>query len=587
MADTPDVPQSTPAPAPAAAPTSAPDLGALNQPGPSAAPDAASIQSQMAPFQAKEQAATQKAADLANQGNAPAAPVPHQRLLSMVQGLADGLSSFGTAIATHGREGGAAEVQQLEAGRAQQEQQKQAATTAQRNAQIQQQLMVADTNHKLAQNVFLMGTLPMDIAKSHVELESAQTGLAAQKFDLFANTGLSPQQIDKVTSGGTTDTKTSGILQNNAQQQYRLAAQLLPADNPALVTLKTALDDPKTATGDLVIAAKKLQNELAGQEKITAAKSAKNLAESNSPVAKLSTPEALSQPGAQAAIQAKIDDPTTDPADVSRLRELLPKAAVAQLNAENIKQREFRNQQAIQQGDPDAVGKMLADRTMTLEEAKARSATPDFIQKASASAVKYDPTFKAPEAAAQARVAAQPANAQFFGNTDSLLVNGGTLDQLAQAYSKLGNTSLPFANKLDNWVKAAGGSGPLAAMATAALSVADDYSKVISGGTGSDSSRQQALDIIGRDMSPDGMAASIAQMRSGVTSQRNGRISTNPYMKDMYPDPSTRQETPGKAGTQPAAPANASSEVWQNGKLIGHVVPDAKGVKVFKALGQQ
>jgi hypothetical protein len=65
----------------------------------------------------------------------------------------------------------------------------------------------------------------------------------------------------------------------------------------------------------------------------------------------------------------------------------------------------------------------------------------------------------------------------------------------------------------------------------------------------------QALDIMSRNLSPEGQAAAIAQIRKTVTSQRNGRISTNPYLADMYPDPSTRQETPGRAGTQPAAPS--------------------------------
>jgi hypothetical protein len=250
----------------------------------------------------------------------------------------------------------------------------------------------------------------------------------------------------------------------------------------------------------------------------------------------------------------------------------LPQAAVAQANAENIKAREARTQQIVNQGDPTEAGRLLADRSLTLSELKSRQVTPKFIADSIAAAQKLDPTYKAAEAEAQGKIAASPANSQFFGNTDSLLVKGGTLDQLAAAYKALGNTQIPVINKLDNLRKAAVGSGPLAAAYAAQLGVADDYSKVISGGSGSDTSRQQALDIMALNLSPEGQASAIAQIRKTIESQRNGRVGTNPYMRDMYPDPSTRQETPGQSGTQAAVPAGASNEVWVGGKLTGHVV---------------
>jgi hypothetical protein len=129
---------------------------------------------------------------------------------------------------------------------------------------------------------------------------------------------------------------------------------------------------------------------------------------------------------------------------------LLPKAAVAQFNAEAIKQREARNTQILSQGDPDQAGRLLANRSLTLDELKSRQVTPQFITAAIQSAQKYDPTFKAAESAAQAKIAASPANSQFFGNTDSLLVRGGTLDQLQKVGDSLGNTKLPALNSLEN-----------------------------------------------------------------------------------------------------------------------------------------
>jgi hypothetical protein len=334
--------------------------------------------------------------------------------------------------------------------------------------------------------------------------------------------------------------------------------------------LQTIVADPKATPKDLWLATNQLQTQRGLQKEATAEKTARETAAAGSPVGKLGTPEALVAPGAQAAIQAKIDDPATDVNDIPRLRALLPQAAVAQFNAENIKAREARNQQIVNQGSPDDAGQLLANRSLTLSELKSRQVTPKFIADAVLAAQKYDPTFKAAESEGQGRIAGSAANQQFFGNTDSLLVKGGTLDQLATAGSNLGNTKIPALNTLDNWRKAALGQGPQAAYAAAALGVADDYSKVMTGGQGSDTSRLQALNIINKNLSPEGRAAAINQIKLAVTSQRNGRIGTNPYLKDMYPDPSTRTEAAGVAGTQPvpgAAPAAATPKV-PTGKAV-------------------
>ena len=88
---------------------------------------------------------------------------------------------------------------------------------------------------------------------------------------------------------------------------------------------------------------------------------------------------------------------------------------------------------------------------MTLDELKSRQVTPKFIADAVNAAKKYDPTFKAPEAAAQAKIAGAPSNQQFFGNTDSLLIHGGTLDQLLEAGNHISQDDWQILNKTKNW----------------------------------------------------------------------------------------------------------------------------------------
>ncbi|MGA7856166.1 MAG: hypothetical protein WCA15_22805 [Candidatus Acidiferrales bacterium] len=519
---------------------------------------------------ADEAAAYKKAQDIANAPTAVPVSGPHARLVSMVQGLALGLDAFGKSIATHGKEGGAEEVTQVQAQQQQQKIQAQQAAQAQKNQQIQNALTIGSTNHALGQSYLLLSTLPTDLALNDLRLPEAQAKLAADKTSLAqtqaefqSQYGISPDQFTAMMSGtSAADPNAVKNLTGYAQQKLDAASKILKSDDPSLVKAQAVLADPKSAPQDVFGAISAVNREIGLQGQVSKAQEAKDQAFANSPVGKLSTPAALAEPGATAAIQAAIDNPNTDAKDIPTLRSLLPKAAAASFAAETLKAREQRNQQIISQGDPDAAGKLLASRTLTLDELKSRSVTPQFIASAVQAAQKYDPTFKAPEAAAQARIAASPSNAQFFGNTDSLLVKGGTLDQLDAAAKALGNTKIPKLNTVENWKKAETGQGSVSAFATAALGVADDASKVLSGGVGSDTARQEVLDLISRNASPTQISAAITQIRKQIQSQRNGRVSTNPYLKDMFPDPATRQETPGVSGTQPLAapPANATGK---------------------------
>jgi hypothetical protein len=534
----------------------------------------------------------------------PAAPPPHAKLLAMIQGLSVGLGAAAQSIATHGKEGGAAEVQRFQGEQQRQKEQADSAATAQKNAKYQQLMWQGEINHTNLSNIVLGATVKNQVDESHfkaqesglgvIGLQQEQQAKAREAFNASGdlNTFLETTKKIKDVGSGASEKPTAGATPaaaapaavpgqtsdalssippvsisgwknsiDSAMSGYPNDPDIQKAD--AAFKAAQASTDPHAASMAMAQAARIASSRMTSLTAGAKARAEQQTADAGSPVSKLSTPEALAAPGAQAAIQAKIDDPTTAPADIPRLRPLLAQASAAQFNAENIKAREARTQQIVNQGTADDAGKLLANRSLTLSELKSRQVTPKFITDAVAAAQKYDPTYKAAEAEGQGKIAGSPANQQFFGNTDSLLVKGGTLDQLAQTHAALGNTSLPFANKLENWKQAQLGQGPQAAFAAAALGVADDASKVMSGGTGSDASRQQALDIIGRDLSNEGMAASIAQVRKQIESQRNGRVGTNPYLKDMYPDPSTRQEVAGQSGTQSAIASKFTADSSQ------------------------
>lgn len=195
--------------------------------------------------------------------------------------------------------------------------------------------------------------------------------------------------------------------------------------------------------------------------------------------------------------------------------------------------------QALSQGDPTTAAQLLVNGDATLSELKARGATPDFIAKTLFSARRLSGgQYNAQAADAAFQVAKSPANVAFFGSAKSLTDKGGTLDQLADAAKDIPGGKIPVFNSIGDWERAATGSGPIAKYATIALGVADDYSKVMGGGQGSDASRLQALNRFGAEASPEQRAGSISGVRGTVMSQIHSRIGKNPIMQRLYGDES-------------------------------------------------
>ena len=109
----------------------------------------------------------------------------------------------------------------------------------------------------------------------------------------------------------------------------------------------------------------------------------------------------------------------------------------------------------------------------------------------------------------------------------------------------ISQNDFPVFNSVADAVKAASGSGPVAKYAALALGVADDYSKVMGGGQGSDTSRTQAMNLIAAKQSPEQRDASIEGIRGAVGSQTNSRIGNNPVLQKMYGNVVSQPNTGG------------------------------------------
>lgn len=242
-------------------------------------------------------------------------------------------------------------------------------------------------------------------------------------------------------------------------------------------------------------------------------------------------------PASMAYLQSKVNDP--NPATASRAARLLSTAQVAQKTQLAMEASKKATDQAIQDGDPNAAAKLLIDGTVAPSQIIS-SRKPEFAQKAFTAAAQIQPGWDARKAEADFKVASSPTQVAFFGSAKSLTDPGGTLDQLKAAGKDIPDGKIPVFNSIADAIKASTGSGPIAKYASIALGVADDYSKVMGGGSGSDTSRTQALQLVSAKQSPEQRDASIEGIRGAVGSQTNSRIGNNAVMQKMYGGSATK-----------------------------------------------
>jgi hypothetical protein len=172
-----------------------------------------------------------------SQPTPPAPPVRHATLLSMIHGLAIGLSSAGTAMGTGGREGGAKEVAQIQGEEQQQKLQAQQAAQAAKNAEIQNQIQILDTNRQTAHNILMSAALPYEQKKRDLEIsaETQRQNIVGAEFSK-SNFGLTPDQVngkDPLTPQNITNSQ--GMLIRAIGNDKYGALAILGKDDPSVV----------------------------------------------------------------------------------------------------------------------------------------------------------------------------------------------------------------------------------------------------------------------------------------------------------------------------------------------------------------
>jgi hypothetical protein len=248
-------------------PVPGPDLSALSQPG------ASIVQGQTAPNystavrgsyeQAVENQATavQKATDLANAPTPAPYVGPHAKLFSIIQAIGTGLSAAGASIGSHGREGRAEYIENINAQPQQQKLQAQQGAQATKNQQIQNQLTIGSTNEKLANSYQMLMALPNDLTKSDLttqklgqEVTAGQTEADSNAQTLWDTRGFVPQGYEADPS--------TGQVRRTGQSQTPGAAPTTnvpaPAGTPNVIsgvtpTTAAPAGAPSTATANALV----------------------------------------------------------------------------------------------------------------------------------------------------------------------------------------------------------------------------------------------------------------------------------------------------------------------------------------------
>ena len=176
---------------------------------PSSGPSNIALPAGVTQVPADASAANKAPATANNPGDQPSPAVapndPHARLATMVAGLFEGMNAFGRSLATHGREGGATEVQQYQA---QQQQMK----LQQQQADQQKQLAEAGLKHTQALTNMTIAQTEINKMNAPVEHQKLVIDNQAKLYDLFVNTlHVNPMFAVPIIEGQSTEDHTNAL----------------------------------------------------------------------------------------------------------------------------------------------------------------------------------------------------------------------------------------------------------------------------------------------------------------------------------------------------------------------------------------
>lgn len=135
----------------------------------------------------------------------------------------------------------------------------------------------------------------------------------------------------------------------------------------------------------------------------------------------------------------------------------------------------------------------------------------------------------------------------------------GNLDTLVDMSNKINRTQFPALNNAAVWARLQTGDPAMAAYHAAVTEVADQTAKILQGGSGSgtsDAKLKEAQGLFAKGFTKQQIAEVASTLRTMLGNRKREMVGDNFYLQKSYGE----------------APAGATHEVIQGGRVIGHVV---------------
>jgi hypothetical protein len=170
---------------------------------------------------------------------------------------------------------------------------------------------------------------------------------------------------------------------------------------------------------------------------------------------------------------------------------------------------------------------------------------------------KYGRPFDIAQAQSDYKYATAPQTQNTLKLIKGMTDPNGAIDIAQNAAKSLPRVDEATLNKVFNATATEFGSKEATNFHTAMLGLADEYSKVMGGGTATDTGRKQALDVLKASYSKGQLAGAIGVMRQDIAARQNTLVGDNRYLKKQY-------------GTTPPPPAGATHAVYVNNRIVGY-----------------
>ncbi len=291
-------------------------------------------------------------------------------------------------------------------------------------------------------------------------------------------------------------------------------------------------------------------------------KEAKDARNARDPLAKLETDPAEmtgdKSVAAKALLQNMLTNPETPVQDIPRVQRLIRQADVAESNYQHFKQTEEETKEKIADGSPDDAAELLVSGSVSPQQLIS-SRKPAFATKAFTKAQVLQPGWSAAKADADFSYARNPGTMNSLNMISSMTNPGGSIDILKGTIDKFPKVPVQIANQVFNPTATQFGSQDVTDFHVAMLGLADEFSKIMGAQIGSDTSRQQALDILKDSYSKSQLNSGVDILKRLVQARGKTMVGNNPTLKLMYPNIAGFELiTPQSTGT-PTAPNGATA----------------------------